>query len=71
MPIREKFTPQECEVLAQLAQKASAQEEQLQARNKRCQATCIDTNDGAGYEEEEVALAEWARNRKTVMPLGD
>ena len=67
LPIREKFTPQECEGLAQLAQKASAQEELLQARNKRYQTACIDTNNEASYEEEEVALAEWARNRKTVM----
>ena len=53
--------------LAQLAQKASAQEEQLQAHNKRYEAACIDTNNEASYEEEEVALAEWTRNRKTVL----
>ena len=67
LPIKEKFTPQECEGLAQLAQKASAQEEQLLGRNKRYQGACIDTNDGANYDEEEVALAEWARNKKTML----
>ena len=65
-PLRDRIPFPEFESLAQLVQKASAQENQSRGTKGKYSAVQSADYSSGSDSEEEVALAEWTRNKKAV-----
>ena len=65
-PLRDRIQSPECDSLAQLVQKASAQENQSRGIKGKYSVVQLADYSSGSDSEEEVALAEWTRNKKAV-----